>query len=112
MREQMIDTMFKQCLLPATLTLLFYGAPAAAEPQALYIKSLAANCANCHGTFGKTSQDAALPSLAGMKSDYIVEQMQAFKSAARSATIMHQIAKGFSYEQIKSFAGYFPCQQP
>ena len=112
MREQMIITMFKQRLLPATLTLLFYGAPAAAEPQALYIKSLAASCANCHGTFGKTSQDAALPALAGMKSDYIVEQMQAFKSGARSATIMHQIAKGFSDDQIKSLAGYFASQQP
>ena len=112
MREQMINTMFKQCLLPATLTLLFYGAPAAAEPQALYIKSLAANCANCHGTFGKTSEDAALPSLGGMKSDYLFEQMQAFKSGARSATIMHQIAKGFSDDQIKLLAGYFARQKP
>ena len=42
----------------------------------------------------------------------LVEQLQAFKSGARAATIMHQIAKGFSDEQIKTLASYFASQQP
>lgn len=82
------------------------------EQQALYTKSLAATCANCHGTFGKSIKDAALPTLAGMQSDYLAGQMRAFKSGSRPATVMHQIAKGYSDEQIKLMADYFAGQQP
>ena len=94
------------------LVLLFSVAAHANDQQELYTKSLAATCANCHGTNGKSIKDGALPSLAGMKSDELIEQMQAFKSGARPATIMHQIAKGFSDEQIKMLAAYFASQQP
>ena len=96
----------------ATVALLLAGTAGATEQQELYTKALAATCANCHGTFGKSIKDGVLPSLAGMKSDYLTEQMQAFKSGARPATIMHQIAKGFSDEQIKLLATYFASQQP
>lgn len=96
----------------AATALLLCGAASANDQQELYTKSLAATCANCHGTNGKSVKDAVLPSLAGMKSDYLTEQMQAFKSGARKATIMHQIAKGFSDEQIKTLASYFASQQP
>lgn len=96
----------------ASAVLLVCGAASANDQQELYTKSLAATCANCHGTNGKSVKDAVLPSLAGMKSDYLTEQMQAFKSGTRAATIMHQIAKGFSDEQIKTLASYFASQQP
>lgn len=96
----------------ATAVLLLSGAASANEQQELTTKALAATCANCHGTNGKSIKDGVLPSLAGMKNDYLAEQMQAFKSGARPATIMHQIAKGFSDEQIKTLARYFASQQP
>jgi hypothetical protein len=35
-----------------------------------------------------------------------------YKSGAQPATIMHQIAKGYTDEQIKLVAGYFAAQQP
>ncbi len=97
-------------LVTFTSAVLFSGTAFAADQQELYIKSIAATCANCHGTNGKSIKDAALPSLAGMKSAYITEQMQAFKSGARSATIMHQIAKGYTDDQIKLLANYFASQ--
>lgn len=83
----------------------------AADAQALYVKGLAATCANCHGTQGKAQRDATVPGLAGLKADYIVEQMQAFKSGARAATIMHQIAKGYNDEQVRQLAEYFASQK-
>jgi cytochrome c553 len=83
----------------------------AADAQALYVQGLAATCANCHGTQGKAQKDASVPGLAGLKADYIVEQMQAFKSGTRAATIMHQIAKGFNDEQVKQLADYFAGQK-
>ncbi len=83
----------------------------AADAQALYLKSLAATCANCHGTDGKAQKDASVPGLAGLKADYIAEQMKAFRSGERPATIMHQIAKGYNDEQVRQLADYFASQK-
>lgn len=84
----------------------------AADAQILYTQSLAATCANCHGTQGKSVKDPSVPGLAGRPSAYIIEQMQAFKTGNREATIMHQIAKGYTEEQIKLMADYFASQKP
>ena len=73
--------------------------------QARYV---AANCANCHGTTGKSS--GATPSLAGQSKVYLVEQMRAFRDGKRPATIMHQIAKGYTDEEIAALAAYFAGQ--
>ncbi|HWP17545.1 MAG TPA: c-type cytochrome [Burkholderiaceae bacterium] len=81
-----------------------------AGPQALYVKSLAATCANCHGTDGRAVQGSAVPTLAGMPRAYIAEQMKAFKAGTRPATVMHQLAKGYSDAQIEAIAGYFAAQ--
>lgn len=99
--------------LAAALALL--AAPASAAPddaQKLYTQSLAATCANCHGTQGRAVKDAALPGLAGMQADYIAAQMQAFRKGERKATIMHQIAKGYTDEQVRLLADYFAAQTP
>ncbi len=105
---------FQLSLAMAATIALFALAPSpsrAADAQALYVKGLAATCANCHGTQGKARKDATVPGLAGLKADYIIEQMQAFKSGARAATIMHQIAKGYNDEQVKQLADYFASQK-
>lgn len=83
----------------------------AQDKEALYVKSLAATCANCHGTNGKAVEGSSVTSLAGLDKNYIVAQMKAFKTGTRPATIMHQISKGFSEAQIESLAGYFSSQK-
>ena len=83
----------------------------AVNTEQLYTRSLAATCANCHGTDGRTTPDSTVPALAGMPATYIAEQMKAFKSGARPATVMHQLAKGYSDEQIASIAAYFGAQK-
>jgi cytochrome c553 len=93
--------------LLATLT----GAAAAQDAnQTLRLRSLAATCANCHGTNGRAIEGSAVPGLAGMPAGYFVEQMKAFQSGARQATVMHQLAKGFNEAQIQQLAGYFAAQ--
>lgn len=88
------------------------AAPTAAQSaQMLNLRSLAATCANCHGTNGKAQDGSAVVSLAGMPKDYIVAQMKAFKDGTRPATIMHQLAKGYSDAQIEQIAGYFAAQK-
>lgn len=78
--------------------------------QALYTRSLAATCANCHGTYGKSAAGASITSLAGLSRAYFVQQMNDFKSGARPATLMHQLSKGYSDAQIDALAGYFAAQ--
>ena len=81
------------------------GAPASQT------RALAATCANCHGTDGHAVQGQAMPRLAGLQKAYIVEQMQAFRDGKRAATVMHQLAKGYSNEQIDALAGFFAVQK-
>ena len=82
-----------------------------ASKEALYVRSLAATCANCHGTDGKVVTGSPVTSLAGLDKTYFVAQMAAFKSGARTATVMHQISKGFNEAQIQALAGYFAAQK-
>jgi cytochrome c553 len=91
--------------LPAFF-LLFAWLTAWAEDEG---RSLAASCAGCHGTAGKTI--GAMPNLAGLDKPYIVQQMQDFKSGKRQATIMHQLAKGYSDEQIEAIAAFLVGQK-
>ena len=83
----------------------------AQDKEALYVKSLAATCANCHGTNGKAVEGSSVPSLAGLDKNHTIAQMQAFKAGTRPATIMHQISKGYSDAQIESLAAYFSAQK-
>jgi cytochrome subunit of sulfide dehydrogenase len=100
--------------LRATLVALLLVAGAAAHGQSsavLHTRALAATCANCHGTDGKAVQGEAMVPLAGLSKDHIVTQMQAFREGKRPATVMHQITKGYTNEQIESIAAYFAARK-
>ena len=86
--------------------------PAFAGPNLtpLGVRALAANCSACHGTNG-VSAGGAVAGLAGLNSEYLVSQMKAFKEGKREATIMHQIAKGYSDAEINALGVYFAAQK-
>lgn len=69
----------------------------------------AANCANCHGTDGKST--AAIPGIAGKDKAWLEEVLKAYKQGTRPATIMHQLAKGYTDEEIAILADYFSKQK-
>ena len=71
---------------------------------------MAANCSACHGTNGN-SAGGAIPGLAGTNKDYVVAQMKAFKEGKREATVMHQIAKGYSDAEMAAIAEFFAAQK-
>ena len=66
---------------------------------------LAATCANCHGTDGVSV--GSVVSLAGQSAESLLTKLAEFKEGKRPATIMHQIAKGYTEEQLKLIAEYF-----
>jgi cytochrome subunit of sulfide dehydrogenase len=100
---------FAFTLVAATLVGVSGIAGTAAHAQSA--NYLAANCANCHGTEGNAQGPGSWP-LAGKSKSYLIEQMAAFKAGTRQATIMHQISKGYSDEQIALMAEYFSKQKP
>ncbi|MTV39954.1 c-type cytochrome [Duganella radicis] len=71
---------------------------------------LAATCAACHGTAGDT-RGGTLPRLAGQSQQALTASLQAFKTGKRESTIMSQIAKGYTDEQIAQLAAYFAAQK-
>ena len=97
--------------LPASFAALLLACAGAASGQdAAQVRLLASNCANCHGTDGRSQ--GGMPALAGLAKPYIVEQMQDFKSGKRVATIMHQLAKGYTDAEVDALAGYFSSMKP
>ena len=74
-------------------------------------RNLAAGCAICHGTLGKPAPGAPLIPLAGLPQDHIATQMRAFRDGKRPATVMHQIAKGYTDAQIDAMAAWFAAQK-
>ena len=82
------------------------------ESKALHARTDASMCANCHGTNGNARGD--MKSLAGTPAERTVALMNYYKTTPQpqGVTIMHQIAKGYTDDQIKLIAGYFAAQQP
>ena len=79
-----------------------------ATQDAHLARNLAATCANCHGTNGQARGD--MRPLAGLPADRIIATMADYKRGTLPATIMHQIAKGYTDEQIRLVAAYFAAQ--
>lgn len=73
----------------------------------LQTRALVASCASCHGTDGRPVEGSEIPPLAGSSEAAITLQMKAFKEGTRPATVMHQISKGYTDEQIDRIAKYF-----
>lgn len=77
--------------------------------DALQVRSMAAACANCHGTRGLAQPGNA--SLAGVNKEELLKKLLDFKAGTKPATIMTQIAKGYSDEQLAALAAYFSVQK-
>ena len=71
---------------------------------------LAAPCAICHGTEGRALTKDVVP-LAGLPREHIASQMRAFRDGQRPATVMQQIAKGYSDAEIDALAAWFSAQK-
>jgi len=94
----------------AAVILVTGGASVAAQAgsDAEVARSLAATCANCHGTGGVSQGTTG--SLSGMSRDELVRAMQDFKTGRRAATIMPQLAKGYTDAQIEQIADWYAAQ--
>ena len=93
----------------ALCLLAMAGTSHAADP--ILARNLAATCANCHGTNGKAVKGSGMDALAGMEKAKILQKLADYKSGDKPASIMHQIAKGYTEAQLDLIAGYFAAQK-
>ncbi|WP_018412367.1 c-type cytochrome [Methyloversatilis thermotolerans] len=68
-------------------------------------RNLAATCANCHGTDGRSA--GGMEALAGMPRSKLLASLKAFRAGEKPATIMHQISRGYTEDQLELIADYF-----
>ena len=97
-------------LLAASLAVAIAPLAGAQSPDPNFARNIAAACANCHGTNGVSK--GGMPSLAGQPKAELVRKMQDYKSGRTPATIMPQLAKGYSDQEIDLMAGWFAAQKP
>lgn len=71
-------------------------------------RTLAATCANCHGTDGRAR--AGLPVLAGRPQRELQALLAEYKAGTRAGTVMPQILRGYSDEQLQQIARYLAAQ--
>lgn len=97
-------------LVISTLTAGLLAAPglSLAQTDTLQVRSWAAGCAGCHGTNGQAQP--GMPPLAGKNKADLTEKLLAFKSGAAPSTVMQQLAKGYTDEQLAAIAGWFAAQ--
>lgn len=93
----------------AAVCLLASAGAHAADPN--LGRNLAATCANCHGTNGHAVPGAGMDSLAGESKAKLLQKLADFKSGDKPASIMHQISKGYTEEQLGLIADYFAAQK-
>ncbi len=99
-------------LLAAPLMSSFAAAPApAAKPDlAAGEARFTAVCAACHGADGNSGSPAN-PKLAAQHPEYLVKQLQEYKSGKRANAIMQGMAAGLSDADMKNIAAWLASQK-
>lgn len=90
------------CLMASTVQ----AAPDS-KPAPVYFAS---NCANCHGTDGRSTNDI-MPSLAGQDREKLLSTMRAYKAKELPGTIMPQLMQGYTDDELQQLAAYFSAQK-
>lgn len=96
-------------LMLVALPALLAGSQAWGQADPLQVRGWAAACSNCHGTGGVAQP--GMETLAGASKADMTRKLKEYKAGTRPATIMHQLAKGYSDEQLEEIAGYFAAQK-
>ncbi len=97
-------------VIAATCALLGSATAALAAGDATAGKAKSATCAACHNPDGN-SVNPQYPKLAGQSTDYLLKQLQEFKSGARVNPIMAGMVAALSPQDMEDLAAYFSSQQ-
>ncbi|MBS1225670.1 MAG: cytochrome c subfamily, partial [Proteobacteria bacterium] len=102
--------MKKLVVIAATCALLGSATAALAAGDPTAGKAKSAVCAACHNADGNSAV-TQYPKLAGQSADYLVKQLQEYKSGARVNAIMVGMVAPLSPQDMEDLAAYFASQQ-
>ncbi|MFO1362043.1 MAG: c-type cytochrome [Burkholderiales bacterium] len=92
------------------LALAAAAQPAVAQSVEERARDWAAACSSCHGFEGRSASE--VPGLAGKAKADLYRALLDFKSGAnKTATVMHQLARGYSDAQLEAVADFFSKQK-
>ena len=101
--------MIRSVALAAMLAASLVTSPACAQAGDRDLgRNLAANCASCHGANGHAL--AGMPALAGRPRTELVRMLKDFRDGRRAATVMQQLAKGYTEAQIEAVSDFLSRQ--
>jgi len=93
-------------LVASALTALAAGPALAQADEARARKIANGVCFMCHGDNGESTSEI-FPRLAGQHAEYIVKQLQAFKSGARKSTAMAEMVKPLKDDEMLALGRYY-----
>jgi cytochrome c553 len=64
-------------------------------------------CSACHGEHGEGRPDAAYPRLAGLNSEYLIRQLDAFAGGGRDNATMQPVATALAPDERKAIAEFY-----
>lgn len=75
------------------------------------VRDIAASCAPCHGTDGRAVPGSAVAALAGRPRGEVAQAMVLFREGRKPSTVMQQIAKGFTNDELDAMDAWFSRQK-
>ena len=107
------DSIYKNLALFFTILILLAHTPSKADMIDAKSVPTWEHCAMCHGLYGN-SRNPRFPKLAGQSFDYIMKQLENFKSGARKNDRgqMQGIVDQFSRKELEEAANWFSSQTP
>lgn len=102
--------MKKFVVIAATCALFGSATAALAAGDATAGKAKSTTCAACHSADGN-SVNPQYPKLAGQSADYLLKQLQDYKSGARANPIMAGMVAPLSPQDMEDLSAYFASQQ-
>ena len=100
---------FLRCLGWFILAQAFTIVSSAAEGDIEQGKKLSGQCKTCHGSHG-IAQIPIAPNIAGEPEQYIINQLNAFRSGQREHEMMSVVAKTLDDESIRHLAKWYGSQ--
>jgi cytochrome c553 len=83
--------------------------PAIAQED-IKARNWAVACNACHGTDGRS--EGGMPAIAGYNASEMHRILVEFREGKLPATVMHQLAKGYSNDELRRIADYYSRQKP
>ena len=94
-------------LCTGAVIFVIHGAAFAAASGEHHAREWAAGCLGCHQPVGGT-----IPRLHGQSREELAAKFRAYRDGRQSGTVMPQLAKGYTDEQIDLAATFFASQKP